>query len=84
MPWYFFDVLHDGDDVTRDHKGVDLPDMDAAQAHAMEIWQRIISEQAAGGRDPQHWNVAILDVHGTVLALVPMPTGPNGGPPAMG
>jgi hypothetical protein len=22
MPWYYFDVLHDGDDVTRDHKGI--------------------------------------------------------------
>ncbi|WP_147028526.1 DUF6894 family protein [Methylobacterium oxalidis] len=74
----FFDVLHDGDDVTRDHKGVDLPDVDAAQTHAIEIWHRIIEERPAGGRNSQHWNVAILDVNGTGLALVPMPTGPDG------
>ncbi|MER2265423.1 DUF6894 family protein [Methylobacterium oxalidis] len=42
MPWYFFDGLHDDDDVTRDHKGIDLFDMDAAQARAIEFWQMII------------------------------------------
>ena len=73
MPWFYFDVLHDGDDVTRDHKGTDLPDMKAARAHALGLWRRIIDERAAGGRDPMHWNVAILDVHGTVLELVPHP-----------
>ena len=73
MPWFYFDVLHDGDDVTRDHKGTDLPDMEAARAHALGLWRRIIEEGAAGGRDPVHWNVAILDVHGTVLELVPHP-----------
>ena len=74
MPFFYFDVLHDGDDVTRDHKGVDLPDMEAAQLHALRIWRRIIQERAAGGRDPLKWHVAILNVHGTVLALVPYPT----------
>lgn len=77
MPFFYFDVLHDGDDVTRDHKGVDLPDMEAAQVHALGIWTRIIQERASGGRDPQHWRVAILDVHATVVALVPYPTGSN-------
>ena len=75
MPFFYFDVLHDGEDVTRDHDGVDLPDMDAAKIEALEIWKRIIRERVAGGRDPQHWSVAILDVHGTVLALVPYPSG---------
>jgi len=73
MPWFYFDVLHDGDDVTRDHKGTDLSDMSTARAHALGIWRRIIEERAAGGRDPIHWSVAILDVHGTVLELVPHP-----------
>ena len=73
MPWFYFDVLHDGDEVTRDHKGTGLPDMEAARAHALGIWRRIIEERAAGGRDPQHWNVAILDIRGTVLELVPHP-----------
>jgi len=73
MPWYYFDVLHDGDDVTRDHKGTELPDIDAARVHALVIWRRIIAERAAGGRDPTHWYVAILDLHGTVLDLMPHP-----------
>ena len=73
MPWFYSDILHDGDDVTRDHRGIDLPDMMAAKMEALEIWKRIIRERAAGGRDPQHWNVAILDVHGTTLAVVPLP-----------
>jgi hypothetical protein len=71
---FYFDVLHDGDDVTRDHGGIELPDMDAARAHAMKVWWGIIEDRAADGRDPQRWNVAILDVHATVLALVPYPT----------
>jgi hypothetical protein len=74
MCWYYFDVVHDGDEVTRDHKGTGLADMEAARAHALGIWGRIIEEQVAAGRDPQHLNVAILDIHGTVLDLVPYPT----------
>ena len=77
MPFYYFDVLHDGDEVTRDHKGVDLPDMEAAQVHALGIWTCIIQERTADGLDPQHWNVAILDVHGTVPTLVPYPNNSN-------
>ncbi|WP_336492132.1 DUF6894 family protein [Methylobacterium nigriterrae] len=73
MPWFYFDVLHDGDDVTRDHKGTELPDMGAARTYALVLWQRIIQERAAGGRDPTHWTIAILDVHGTVLDLLPHP-----------
>jgi hypothetical protein len=74
MPFYYFDVLHDGHNVTRDHKGVDLPDLKAARAHALGVWRRIIEERSAGGRDPTHWRVAILDRHAAVLALVPYPT----------
>ncbi|GJE42428.1 DUF6894 family protein [Methylobacterium soli] len=73
MPWFYFDVLHDGDEVTRDHKGIDLPDMVAAKIEALQIWKRVIRERDAGGRNPLHWNVAILNLHGTVLALVPYP-----------
>ena len=73
MPRYYFDVLHDGNDVTRDHKGVELPDLDAAQVDALGIWTRIIQERAAGGRNPRHWKVAILDRYATVLAMAPHP-----------
>jgi hypothetical protein len=38
------------------------------------MWMRIIEERVAGGRDPTHWRVAILDKHAAVLALVPYPT----------
>ena len=77
MPWFYFDVQHDGNDVTRDHKGVELPDLKAARTHALGVWSRIIEARAAGGRDPTHWRVAILDRHATVLALVPYPTDSN-------
>jgi hypothetical protein len=84
MCWYYFDVLHDGDDVTRDHKGTGLADMEAARAHALGIWRRIIEEQAVAGRDPLYLNVAILDIQGTVLALIPYPTGHDGKECALG
>ncbi|MCJ2048399.1 DUF6894 family protein [Methylobacterium sp. J-070] len=74
MPRYFFDVLHDGEDVTRDHDGVDLPNLEAAEIEALEIWKRILRERTAGATDPFHWHVAILDENGTALAKVPYPS----------
>ncbi|MCJ2116540.1 hypothetical protein MKK65_08090 [Methylobacterium sp. J-001] len=74
MPRYFFDVLHVGDDVTRDHSGIDLPDLEAATIEALEVWKRILRERAAGAEDPFHWQVAILDENGTALAKVPYPS----------
>ena len=75
MPQFFFDVLHDGEDVTRDHAGVDLPDLVAAKIEALEVWKRIITARAAGGTDYLHWRVAILDGRGERLAEVPFPAG---------
>lgn len=74
MPHYFFDVLHDGDDVSRDHKGIDLPDLDAAKIEALEVWKRIIRAHAAGAADPFHWHVVVLDQFGSLLAKVPYPS----------
>jgi hypothetical protein len=59
MCWYYFGVVH-GDEVARDHKGTGLADMEAARAHALGIWRRIIEEEVAVGRDPQHLNVVIV------------------------
>ena len=74
MPQFFFDVLHDGKDVTRDHAGVDLPDLVAAKIEALEVWKRIITARAAGSTDYLHWRVAILDGCGKQLAEVPFPS----------
>ena len=74
MPRYFIDVLHDRENVTRDHDGVDLPSLEAAEIEALEIWKRIFRERAAGAADAFHWHVAILDEQGTALAKVPYPS----------
>ena len=74
MPRYFFDVLHDGEDVTRDHNGIDLPDLEAAKIEALEVWKRILRERAAGAADPFHWHVAILNENGMALDKVPYPS----------
>ena len=74
MPRYFFDVLHDGEDVTRDHDGVDLPNLEAAEIEALEIWKRILKERIAGAADPLHWQVVIQNENGTALAKVPYPS----------
>ena len=73
MPRFFFDVLHDDELVTRDHQGTELPDQDAAEMEAVVTWRRIIRERAAGGADPIHWHVVVLDESGGVLAKVPYP-----------
>jgi hypothetical protein len=74
MPRYFFDVLHDGEDVTRDHDGIDLPDLEAAKIEALEVWKRILRERVPGAADPFHWHVVVLNENGTVLAKVPYPS----------
>ncbi|KAB1069330.1 DUF6894 family protein [Methylobacterium planeticum] len=73
MPRYFFDVLHDDEDVTRDHQGIDLPDLEAAEIEALEIWKRIIGERVAGAANPLRWHVVILDEYGAALAEIPCP-----------
>lgn len=73
MPRYFFDVLHEGDRISRDHEGIDLPDMVAAEIEAMEIWKRLIRTHRSGGEDPLTWHVLVLDTDGTLLAKVPFP-----------
>jgi hypothetical protein len=74
MPRYFFDILHGGEDVTRDHSGIDLPNLEAAKIEALEIWKRLIRERTAGASDPFHWHVAVLDENGMVLAKIPCPS----------
>ncbi|MCJ2136086.1 hypothetical protein MKK69_18870 [Methylobacterium sp. J-026] len=74
MPRYFFDVLQEGEDVTRDHNGIDLPDLEAAKIEALEVWKRVLRERASGTPDPFRWHVAILDENGAALAKVPYPS----------
>ncbi|GJE45845.1 DUF6894 family protein [Methylobacterium soli] len=73
MPRYFFDILHDNEDVTRDHHGIDQPNLEAAEIEALEIWKRIIGERYAGAADPLRWHVVILNENGAALAKVPYP-----------
>lgn len=77
MPRFFFDLMHDDQLVTRDHQGTDLPDQEAAEMEAVATWRRIIRERAAGGTDPIHWHVVVLDEAGGVLAKLPYPDDPE-------
>ncbi|KNY24667.1 hypothetical protein [Methylobacterium sp. ARG-1] len=64
MPRYFID-LHDGTNLVRDEKGVDLPDLAAAQDQAVRMMTRI----AQGLSDPQvrqDYVIAVRDEQGTV------------------
>lgn len=71
MPRYFFDVIHDGDKVKRDVRGLDLPDLDSAEIEATEIWKRLRTEWDTGGSDPSEWSVEVADESGTLLARMP-------------
>ena len=64
MPRYFID-LHDGANLVRDHKGVDLPDLAAARAQAVRMMTRL----AQGLADPderQDYVIAVRDDQGAV------------------
>ena len=40
---------------------------------ALVAWRRLTNQWAAGGADPTHWHVVILNEGGGVLAKVPSP-----------
>ena len=68
MPRYFFHI-RDGNDLTKDSEGLDLPDLDAARAQALERACRIWSERPPEpGRNNQTFEVT--DEAGAVVLTV--------------
>ena len=71
MPQYFFDIVHEGRTVRRDHQGRNLAVFESAEIEATEIWKDLRKERSSGGADPEEWTVLILDEVGSTLAEMP-------------
>lgn len=65
MPRYFFHV-HDGKSIP-DHKGVELPDWDAARLHAITVAGRIVADEPQRLGLGEDWTMEVSDENGLVL-----------------
>lgn len=70
MPRFFFH-LRDGDDLTMDSEGTDLPDVEAARAAAIPAARDMLAEGIRRDGRLGRQNFEISDETGTVLATVP-------------
>jgi uncharacterized protein DUF6894 len=69
MPMFYFHV-RDGDRLTRDADGADLPGLDAARAEAAAAIREAASRPLRPGQDLSGRRFEIADESGRVLATV--------------
>lgn len=69
MPRYFFDLHNDVDAI--DREGVELPDLEAAKAHALDEARTMIqaSTEENGSIDLNH-HIDVRDESGTVVHVI--------------
>jgi len=69
VPRFYFHLHNDVE--VRDHEGRDLPDLQAARTHAVQLARFTFGETAKDeGRVVLHHHIDIEDEQGTVLATV--------------
>lgn len=69
MPRYYFHV-REGNEVSRDIEGQELPNADAARAEAINASREILSEKLLHGGSLNHRQVEIADETGHVVDVV--------------
>jgi hypothetical protein len=69
MPRFYFHLYNDAN--VSDDGGKELPDLEAAKAHAISMARFELSEAAKLGRIVLSHHIDVEDEHGTVLATVP-------------
>jgi hypothetical protein len=69
MPRYFFHI-REGSDLSRDHEGQDLSDVEAARHEAINSVREIISENLLRGGTLNHRTIEIADATGHVVDVV--------------
>lgn len=72
MPRYFFNVSN-GNGLTRDEEGVDLPDEAAARTMAMDSIRSIVSEEARKGMLDLDGYIDVLDISAVQLERIKFP-----------
>jgi len=71
MPRYYRHIRHDGQ-VIQDPEGIDLPDLEAARAEAIQGIRDILAEAVKSGADDMVDDALVLtDEAGRVLTIIP-------------
>lgn len=70
MPRFFFHV-RDGDGLTEDPDGSELPDLAAALAEARAAARELVAERIRAGKGPDGRRFEVSDAAGRTLATVP-------------
>jgi hypothetical protein len=65
MPRYFFNIFNDS--TSLDDEGRDLPDLEAARAHAIAGARSLMSDTLKEGRLVLSHHIAIVDERGELL-----------------
>jgi len=69
MPRFFFHV-RDGNDVSRDTEGQELPSLDAACQEALSTNREMLGERLLHGGSLDHRQIEIANEQGEVLAVL--------------
>jgi hypothetical protein len=70
MTRFFFHVRDDGDDVSRDTEGQELPDLEAARQEALNSNREMLGERLLHGGSLDHRQIEIANEQGEVLAVL--------------
>jgi hypothetical protein len=69
MPLYFLDV-YNRTGCSRDEEGMELPDLDAARAQAVDGIRSILQDEVGHGAIDFEGRVEVRDENGTILATI--------------
>jgi len=70
MPRFYFHIV-DGEDVTRDEEGLDLPDREAARLAALDGARDIMAAEIHQGAIDLRMRIEVEDEEGQALLSVP-------------
>lgn len=70
MPRFFFNV-HDGDEIIRDHEGVDVPALDDAIEEARQAARDLLAERVKHGAAIDSQAFEVLDDKGKAVLTLP-------------
>ncbi|HXS08304.1 MAG TPA: hypothetical protein VN723_16045 [Rhizomicrobium sp.] len=70
MPKYYFHVLDQDGDISRDEEGQDLPDLEAARREAINANREMLGERLLHGGSLNHRQIEIADESGKTLLKI--------------
>ena len=69
MSRYFFNLV--GEDAVQDTDGLELPDVENARLHAIELAQALMRRTKLFRDHPARWTMQLADAEGNEVAVIP-------------